>query len=582
MRNATTLFNTVRADLGLTANHNWGPDLEARDVARHLLILNITRKFEGDEPVSKAATSAAIAKFMQANQASRDFVMMGNVNTSIDELLVGEFESSLQRFFSRSIDNAIISDSYLDHFGLGMPGPGASNGTKNTDFLHKMFGEPVTLTSGLAAIWAACTTSETYDAINSAFFLAEREHGIKVVAGSKVSVVPKTYDVGRTIASEPSANMWMQRGLSVQLEKAVSWYFGFDLSNQQDKNRLLAQWGSIRDDLVTIDLESASDRISLSLLERFPSWFRVIVERYRSPVCEMPDGSTVKLDMISTMGNGFTFSLMTLIMSCVVDAVARLSGIKLTRWRHAHASDLDGDKLPLVPGNWGVFGDDIICPSEIYLRVVRLLELLNFKVNDSKSFVKGKFRESCGGDFFAGEDVRPVFIKHLETRADLFVAFNSLSRWSALHGVLLGRTLRLLLKWIGDTSKVIPLHCNDDQGIKVPKRFLGSHPNLDENGSIRYNCYIPVSVTIEIQTCELDHATRRRLSPVRNRWAISQLFVAGVIRGGSVTIRQKDRKSIRYRTTPMVSPCWDHVGRRAGRFSPVPEHLMDVLELAFF
>jgi hypothetical protein len=58
-----------------------------------------------------------------------------------------------------------------------------------------------------------------------------------------------------------------------------------------------------------------------------------------------------------------------------------------------------------------VYGDDIIVPIEYVRDVISSLELFGFKVNKSKSFWNGKFRESCGGDFFAGHDVTPVRVR---------------------------------------------------------------------------------------------------------------------------------------------------------------------------
>jgi hypothetical protein len=149
-----------------------------------------------------------------------------------------------------------------------------------------------------------------------------------------------------------------------------------------------------------------------------------------------------------------------------------------------------------------------------------------------------------------------------------------------LHGYDLSKTLRLILKQLkGSGRTVVPLHCNDDQGIKVPKRFLGSHQPLDHNGSILYKCWVPIPAVVLIH---YDGLLRQRMvSPCRNVWGISQCLVAGVIRGGNVRVRIKDRKSLTYRLTRTVTPSWDTVCHRTGRFTPCPERLMDVLELAY-
>ena len=40
------------------------------------------------------------------------------------------------------------------------------------------------------------------------------------------------------------------------------------------------------------------------------------------------------------------------------------------------------------------------------------LEAFGLLVNKKKSFSKGNFRESCGGDYFMGTDVTPVYMRH--------------------------------------------------------------------------------------------------------------------------------------------------------------------------
>jgi hypothetical protein len=52
-----------------------------------------------------------------------------------------------------------------------------------------------------------------------------------------------------------------------------------------------------------------------------------------------------------------------------------------------------------------VYGDDIIVPVDYVASVIRHLELFGFKVNTGKSFWTGKFRESCGKEFYDGLSV---------------------------------------------------------------------------------------------------------------------------------------------------------------------------------
>jgi hypothetical protein len=58
-----------------------------------------------------------------------------------------------------------------------------------------------------------------------------------------------------------------------------------------------------------------------------------------------------------------------------------------------------------------VYGDDLVVPADEAPSVIEDLELFGLKVNSAKSFWTGKFRESCGGDYYDGRDVTPVYCR---------------------------------------------------------------------------------------------------------------------------------------------------------------------------
>jgi len=62
-------------------------------------------------------------------------------------------------------------------------------------------------------------------------------------------------------------------------------------------------------------------------------------------------------------------------------------------------------------GRVRVFGDDIIVPRDNVLSVVHELENFGFRVNVRKSFWTGRFRESCGREYYDGEDVSIVRVR---------------------------------------------------------------------------------------------------------------------------------------------------------------------------
>jgi hypothetical protein len=75
-----------------------------------------------------------------------------------------------------------------------------------------------------------------------------------------------------------------------------------------------------------------------------------------------------------------------------------------------------------------VYGDDLICPSDCYDEVLDALSLLGFVPNDEKSFGSGPFRESCGKDYWAGTNVRPVYVKDGVSTKEIFRLHNFFKR----------------------------------------------------------------------------------------------------------------------------------------------------------
>jgi hypothetical protein len=102
------------------------------------------------------------------------------------------------------------------------------------------------------------------------------------------------------------------------------------------------------------------------------------------------------------MGNATTFPVESLIFlsiaiaACLVDELASNQRTLTERVRQ-------------LAGSVSVFGDDLIVPRDKVGLVVRLLTLLDFKVNNDKSFWTGRFRESCGVDAFGGHEITPVY-----------------------------------------------------------------------------------------------------------------------------------------------------------------------------
>lgn len=221
----------------------------------------------------------------------------------------------------------------------------------------------------------------------------------------KVTLVPKTRKTPRVIAIEPTAMQYMQQGIMRSLvPKLESDSLGFVGFTDQSRNRDMARKGSIDGSFATLDLSEASDRvlnsIVLRLVKPWPS-FSEALQATRSRTAELPDGRRVRLSKFASMGSALCFPVEALVFTTIV-----LKGIQDTA-----AKRLTRREIYRLAGSVRVFGDDIIVPGVYAEGVASALEAYGLKVNHRKSFWTGRFRESCGGDFFDGQDVTPVYLR---------------------------------------------------------------------------------------------------------------------------------------------------------------------------
>lgn len=247
-----------------------------------------------------------------------------------------------------------------------------------------------------------------------------------LVRGNRFTTVPKDATKDRGICVEPLGNLWCQLGIGSYLKRRLSHvgirvdrkgagFFSLNgdtwadepywVSDGQGIHKRLARDGSLHGNWATIDLSNASDTIAIELVRAVipPEWFDLLYA-CRSPFTRL-NGRWVRLDKFSSMGNGFTFELETLIFLCLAAAVT---------------GELIGKRL-------FCYGDDIILPSEHFDDVMAVLTACGLQPNMRKSYAAGPFRESCGGDYFSGYDVRSYY-------ADK--DFDSPLHWIAMHNKL--------------------------------------------------------------------------------------------------------------------------------------------------
>lgn len=247
------------------------------------------------------------------------------------------------------------------------------------------------------------------------------------VAPGKVMFVPKNAKTLRSIVIEPVVNSFFQKGVgSVLRERLLR--TGIDLTDQS-RNQDLARQGSENGSLATIDLSMASDCLATELVHLLlPSDWADFLAQLRTQHVLLPQSVTPELlgahDLsqysepdgsyslrkFSSMGNGFTFELESLIFFGLCYAACVIS-------------EVDTQEI-------GVYGDDLIVPVAAVACLDQLLSFCGFSFNTEKSFSEGRFRESCGSDFLDGFDIRPFYQKTLISDRSLFVMHN----WFIRHG----------------------------------------------------------------------------------------------------------------------------------------------------
>lgn len=229
---------------------------------------------------------------------------------------------------------------------------------------------------------------------------------------AEVLFVPKDSRGPRVIAREPLHVLktqmayfdFMVDALERQSKKRINF-------RDQEVNRRLAHEASIDGGLATLDLKEASDRVSyslcLKLFRNIPSirWFLL---NARTNCAKLPSGKLVALRKLSGMGSGLTFPTMALIIHSAICV-----GVK-----EKYSRTIEEIRSAVY-----VYGDDVLVPREWAVIAINSLERVGLLVNQQKSFYRSRlrkpgqstsrscFRESCGGDYFAGVDVTPIRIK---------------------------------------------------------------------------------------------------------------------------------------------------------------------------
>lgn len=222
---------------------------------------------------------------------------------------------------------------------------------------------------------------------------------------SELLFVPKDSRGPRSIVREPLHLLRLQMAFfdwfSRFLERGTDGRINF---TDQQVNRKLAEQGSRDGSWATFDLKDASDRVSYEVVRRLSDFIPVLryFSRCRSQNVRLPSGAYHRLNKLAGMGSGLTFAWLAFLVH---------SSVSLEISKRTNLSFKQAGRLVYV------YGDDLVVPTYCAPYVTKGLQNVGLLVNDRKSFAnihigrKSYFRESCGGDYFGGEDVSIVRAK---------------------------------------------------------------------------------------------------------------------------------------------------------------------------
>jgi hypothetical protein len=294
---------------------------------------------------------------------------------------------------------------------------------------------------------------------------------IQEIPGNKLFTVPKSTEIDRCACKEPDLNMYLQKGVGNYIRRRLR-TVGINL-NDQTINQRLAREGSITGQLATIDLSSASDSVSSGIVQLLlPDLWFGLMDDLRSPYTFVA-GEWHKNHMFSSMGNGFTFELESLLFWAIAKSV-----------RHFMRGG----------GIISVYGDDIIVGTEYVQELIWVLGVFGFSVNIDKSFTSGPFRESCGGHYHDGNDISPFFLRRpLKRVRDAIILANQIRKWSEFpYGGILDPTLEeawLLLREVVPEELRGGVNLESDSQLvssDIPRKRLMAVTQKRDNGAGGY------------------------------------------------------------------------------------------------
>jgi len=350
-------------------------------------VCNLFKKLE--VPCSPERNKAAIEQYVKTESDVRMGMM------TMDRDLLRDYRRIAHLLFwdlFYQCDLAIANGELVPKHG---PGATADRVRGNAKFQNRIWTERLEKLF-LASEYLFTTPYQYFTDMESVVWLTPEQE-----IPSRIVSVPKTLKAPRIIAIEPVYMQYVQQAIhefladGTEKDNYLSHFIGF---TDQEPNRTMACQGSRTSEFATLDLSEASDRVSIqhvvNLLHEHPLT-KEAVFACRSTKADVPGHGVLTLAKYASMGSALTFPLEAMVFLTVV-----FLGIEKEL-----KTPLSKKLIKSFFGKVRIYGDDIIVPVDFVPSVIESLEAFGLKVNSSKSFWTGKFRESCGGDYFNGWNV---------------------------------------------------------------------------------------------------------------------------------------------------------------------------------
>jgi len=377
-------------------------------------ICNLHKKIESDCTPEREA--AAFTKFLEVERELNSFDPSNTDEFKLFGIVSDYLWGSVCRRVERQVCNLDL---------LGRHGPGATAERISGNRKYDIISWPTRLEAYFPFDHMCMVNWNWSEVLGPVTFVEpEAETPVRVIS------VPKTLKAPRIIAIEPVAMQYCQQSLlnllrpSIETHRLTAGRINF---SDQTVNASQALASSKDGLMATLDLSDASDRVSSVLVYRMlhsVPHLRSAVFACRSTRADVPGYGIVPLSKFASMGSALCFEMESMVFYTILIA-------SLLRDRSLRPS---ASNIARLSKEVRVYGDDLIIPTDNTSTAIEYLETLGLRVNRSKTFSGGKFRESCGMDAYDGSEVTPIYCrtKAPNSRRDA----HAVASWTALSNQL--------------------------------------------------------------------------------------------------------------------------------------------------